>query len=820
MAIAEFAPDGTLTRANTNYLNLLGYTHEEAIGRPHGSFCLPVFSEGKEYAAFWQALLSGQARSGIVERLRRDGESRWLEATYTPVVDDQGQVVQILKIATDISERLQEERARQQHLQLLSLVANASDSAILISDASPHIEYVNAGFSRMFGWSSEEACGQKPLALLAPDKDEAYSQEYQAALSAGNPVEREVIVQGKNGQRYWAKVISNPIHDHNGRWSLTITILTDITRAKLHEVLQRKALEAMAREQPLAEVLELICLEVERIAPELTVAILEVDEQGRMHPLAAPSMPEEHARRLDGVVIDESGSSSSNPLWDDYSSSLQAHGFIQCWPSTIHNRQGRVIGIFGFYTRHTHGSLSTSLHQGLADACRYLCTLAIEREHTRRRIRQLAFYDALTGLPNRSLLQAKADQAIAIANRNNEQLAVLFIDLDRFKNINDSLGHPAGDELLRQVATRISETVRVSDIAGRQSGDEFVVVLPQCNAESVKETVGRIQNLLSQPMLIAGTSVSISGSVGIAMYPADGRDMETLLHRADMAMYQAKHCGRGNFSFFSNEMNQLAQERLMLETALRKALQEDQLRLHYQPQIELASGQLYGVEALARWTHPELGEISPARFIPLAEECGLVGDLGRWALQEACRQLSEWRTKGLLIPAVSVNLSPSNFHNLDLPRMIADTLQINALTPQDLTLELTESILLDTNPSTMKTIGEVHAQGISLSMDDFGTGYSSLSYLHRLPVSELKLDRSFVADLEHDLTAQALSNAILGIGKNLQLTVVAEGVENETQNLMLRDQGYPIAQGYLFSQPLAPGELETWLARAIGNTAA
>jgi len=336
-------------------------------------------------------------------------------------------------------------------------------------------------------------------------------------------------------------------------------------------------------------------------------------------------------------------------------------------------------------------------------------------------------------------------------------------------------------------------------------------VLPQCDAERVTNTIERLQEQLAEPLVLADNALAISASIGIAMFPADGRDMETLLHRADMAMYQAKSSGRGRFSFFSSEMNRLAQERLALENALRKALQGGELRLHYQPQVDLASGQLYGVEALARWTHPQLGEISPARFIPLAEECGLIADLGRWAVGEACRQLAAWRTQGLAVPAVSVNLSPSSFHNLDLPRMIADTLDRHALAPKDLTLELTESILLDTNPSTMKTIEEVHAHGVRLSMDDFGTGYSSLSYLRRLPVSELKLDRSFVADLEHDEAARALSSAILGIGQSLRLTVVAEGVETPVQNIMLREQGYPVAQGFLFARPLAPQDLERWL---------
>ena len=334
---------------------------------------------------------------------------------------------------------------------------------------------------------------------------------------------------------------------------------------------------------------------------------------------------------------------------------------------------------------------------------------------------------------------------------------MLFIDLDRFKQVNDSLGHPAGDELLRQIAGKLRQDLRASDIAGRLSGDEFVVVLPQSDVVQTTDMVERLLELLGAPVTVAGVALAASASVGIAMFPDDGRDMETLLHRADMAMYQAKSSGRGCFSFFSSEMNQLAQERLALETALRQAIQTRQLHLHYQPQVDMETGKLYGVEALARWTHAELGEISPVRFIPLAEECGLIADLGHWALREACRQLSAWRAQGLAVPAVSVNLSPTSFHNLDLPRMIADTLQINSLTSQDLTLELTESILLDTNPSTMKTIAEVHANGIRLAMDDFGTGYSSLSYLRRLPVNELKLDRSFVADLGNDEAARALS---------------------------------------------------------------
>ncbi|MBS7776520.1 EAL domain-containing protein [Acidovorax sp. CCYZU-2555] len=837
MAIAEFELDGSLSRANDNFLALLGFTREEAVGRHHSAFCTAAFAASAEYRKFWPQLRDGKARTGLAERLRSDGSSCWLEATYTPVLDAQGKVRQILKIATDITARLQREQAQKEHLQRLSLVADASGTAVVISDSDSKIVYVNNGFTRMFDWQLDEVRGRAPIALLAPQINEDFVDKYRDALRTGESVEREEIVVSKEGRRYWVKVISNPVGAENGDdWNYTVTTLTDITRAKMHEVLQHRVLEAMVRESPLSEVLELICHEVERISPEITSSILGVSEQGTLQPLVGPSLPADYSRQLDGVPIGPASGScgtaawrnetvrvddiATDPLWAEHKHRILPLGFVACWSTPIRNSQGRVVGTFAFYFNSPRVQAAELFHQLMVDACVHLCALALEREHTRQRIRQLAFYDGLTGLPNRSLLQAKADQAIATATRSKEKLAVLFIDLDRFKQVNDSLGHPAGDELLRQIAGKLRQDLRASDIAGRLSGDEFVVVLPQSDVVQTTDMVERLLELLGAPVTVAGVALAASASVGIAMFPDDGRDMETLLHRADMAMYQAKSSGRGCFSFFSSEMNQLAQERLALETALRQAIQTKQLHLHYQPQVDMETGKLYGVEALARWTHAELGEISPVRFIPLAEECGLIADLGHWALREACRQLSAWRAQGLAVPAVSVNLSPTSFHNLDLPRMIADTLQINSLTSQDLTLELTESILLDTNPSTMKTIAEVHANGIRLAMDDFGTGYSSLSYLRRLPVNELKLDRSFVADLGNDEAARALSAAILGIGKSLHLTVVAEGVETAEQNLLLREQGYPVAQGYLFSRPLNPQDFESWLKNAAVGEAA
>ncbi len=827
LAVAVFRPDGTLDHANDNCLGLLGYAHEQLVGMAHAELCGPGLDDAAAHAAFWSGLLAGGFHAGRCAYRRADGSPCWLEACYMPVLDADGGVLRIQLLARDVGATLQAEQAQSARAQLLSLVADASDAAVVIREIDAGIVHVNAGFTRMFGWTLDEVRGRDPITLLVPYQTPDGADAYRAALRAGAGLERERIVEGKSGRRYWAKVVSNAVADALGRRTHVVSVLVDITLAKLHEVLQRPALEAMAREQPLADVLDLVCREVERIAPEVTTSILGVDDQGRVHPLAGPSLPKAFARLLDGLPIGPTAGScgtaawrnapvqvddiATDPLWADYRDLVLPLGLCGCWSTPIRNSEGRAVGTFAFYYRAPRSAAASAFHQQIVDACTHVCALALERENARLRIHRMAFYDALTGLPNRSLLLAQADHAMATAARNGGALAVLFIDLDRFKQVNDSLGHPAGDALLQGVAGRLRRALRASDIAGRLSGDEFVVVLPQCDADQARHMAERLQALLAEPMTIAGSALSVSASVGIALFPADGLAMETLLQRADMAMYQAKNSGHGRFSFFSDDMNRHAQDRLTLETSLRAALREGALQLHYQPQVHMDSGRLVSVEALARWTDGVLGEVSPARFIPLAEECGLIADLGRWALREACRQLAAWRAAGWTVPMVAVNFSPMAFHDLNLPSLVDEVLRQNALRPADLTLELTESAVLDAHPSTRKTIGQVRACGVGLAMDDFGTGYSSLSYLRSLPVGELKLDRSFVADLETSDAARAVSGAILAIGTSLGLTVVAEGVETPAQQQLLRAQGYTVAQGYLFARPMAPADLERWL---------
>lgn len=806
---------------------LWGISREEVIGQDV-SMLVPASMREKH-----DAYVSSSRRAGVnrivgatrdVPIHRKDGGQRW-GAMSIARVESEGQVL-FTAFVKDVTVY----RGEQRQTKLLSLVADQTDNAIVITDGSGRIIYVNDGFERVFGYAFSEVENLQPVALLSPKVPEASVALIYERLCGGHSLRIEELTQVKSGERMWCNIAISPVLSEAGELTNTVTVFADITNSKIHEVLQFCILDAMVREMPLEAVMDLVCKEIERIAPEVIATVIQVDEDGRMHPLSASNVSEVYAHLIEGRwVSDCAGSSSAaaflgepvvcgdietDAYWVGACDHLLRRGLKSCWSIPIKSARGASIGVLTFY--YNDKRMPSALHQQLVDVVIPLCVLAMEREANQENIRQLAFYDSLTGLPNRSLLHAKADHALTEARRTKSSMAVLFIDLDRFKQVNDSLGHPAGDELLKVVAGRLRSHRRPADIVGRLSGDEFVVVLPNCGNECVTEVVEEIRLSISEVCQIAGSLVSPSASIGISVYPQDGHDMGTLIHRADMAMYQAKGGGRGRFSFFSYELNQLAQERQALEGALRYAIENRELTLSYQPQVNMDDGKLYGVEALARWTHPKFGEVSPARFIPLAEECGLIGQLGNWAVQEACRQLAAWRKKGLRIPSVSVNLSPSNFHNLDLGGMIMRTLDQHDLMAGDLTLELTESVLLDTNPNTMKVLHEIHAQGVKLAMDDFGTGYSSLSYLRKLPIHELKLDRSFVMDLEVDETSRALSDAVLHIGDSLQLRVVAEGVEEQGQYQVLKDQGYHVVQGYLLSKPLAPKDFEVWMDQYHG----
>ena len=426
-------------------------------------------------------------------------------------------------------------------------------------------------------------------------------------------------------------------------------------------------------------------------------------------------------------------------------------------------------------------------------------------------IHRLAHFDALTGLPNRSLLADRVGQSLSRVERNAESLALIFMDIDRFKNVNDSLGHRIGDELLIQVAGRLRHVLREEDTVSRLGGDEFILVLPSASAEGAAHVAEKVLKSLSAPYQIEHHELNVTASLGIAMYPNDGHTYDALSMCADAAMYRAKQGGRNTFRFFTREMQERSDRTLQLENALRRALDMDQLELHYQPQISLADGRVIGVEALLRWRHPELGNVSPADFVPIAEESGLILPIGEWVLRIAICQMQLWQEAGLPTMVMAVNLSAVQFRQSRLPELVSQTLEEFKLPPECLELELTEGVAMDNPVGAIAVMNDLHERGVHMSIDDFGTGYSSLSYLKRFKVYKLKIDQSFVRDLSTDPEDAAIVEAIIGLSRSLGLKTIAEGVETAEQLAFLRERGCDEAQGYHIGRPMLAEDFEAFL---------
>lgn len=441
------------------------------------------------------------------------------------------------------------------------------------------------------------------------------------------------------------------------------------------------------------------------------------------------------------------------------------------------------------------------------------------RRQFEKRLSQQAFYDALTSLPNRALLNDRLLQSLATAERNGSRIALIFIDLVGFKGVNDSLGHKAGDELLIQVANRLSACVRAADTVGRFGGDEFVMIANACTSEEAARKVARM--VLAQfraPFKINDDSISISCSVGVALSSKDVETAELLLRNADVAMYQAKTLGSSEIVVFDPAMHSEKIARINLEADLRKALANEELRLYYQPIVEIKTGLIRGFEALVRWLHPERGIIGPSEFIPIAEQNGLIIPIGRWVLEQGCRQMARWLATDPLMSdrLLSVNLSPRQFLLPDLDHQIAEILAGTGLPPSNLKLEITETAIMRDLEDAVETLTKLKVLGIRLAIDDFGTGYSSLAYLKVLPVDTIKIDRAFVRDIGNTLADGAIVSAVINLARTLQMSVTAEGVETVEQNRLLCGMGCKFGQGFLYARPMSAEAVATWMSVSIG----
>jgi diguanylate cyclase (GGDEF)-like protein len=435
-------------------------------------------------------------------------------------------------------------------------------------------------------------------------------------------------------------------------------------------------------------------------------------------------------------------------------------------------------------------------------------------------IEHVAMHDALTGLPNRTLFAELARSAVAAAQRDGSRLALLFIDLDRFKAVNDEFGHAGGDALLRTLSARLIGAVRQADVVCRHSGDEFLVLLREARElEVVAATADRLLKLMEEPVPLAGREAVVSASIGIAMYPDDAADPETLVRHADTAMYVAKRMGRDRHSFFRQEFDAQLRARQELEREIERALAEEQFELHYQPQVGVADGVTAGCEALIRWRHPERGLVPPGQFIPAAEQCGSIADIGAWTLRSACRQIAQWKAAGIPFVRVAVNVSALEFRGRRLLDTLNQAMAEHGVRPHELEIEITESVLMTDTESTQRIVASLHRMGLPLAVDDFGTGYSSLAYLKHLRPSKVKIDRSFVRDIEDDRDGRVIVQAIVGLAHALGIRVVAEGVETVGQRDFLRSIGCQLVQGYLISRPQPAAEAARFMVEAAREEA-
>ncbi|MDR3392746.1 MAG: EAL domain-containing protein [Sulfuriferula sp.] len=736
-----------------------------------------------------------------------------------------------LVIAAKMTRELQESETR------FRAMADSAPVLIWLSDRDGQCSWCNKGWLDFTGLSLDEEIANGWLNSIHPEDVASRSKHYTASFDTRTLFQLEYRLKRHDGEFRWMLESAIPRYDDQGRFAGYIGSCVDITERKQAEQDQirlNRALRllsncnmALVHAQDEHKLLADICELIVQTGGYMMawVGYAEQDQAKTVRPVAQFGYEHGYLETVNIVWADtERGHGPTgtairtgitevnqdylaNPRMRPWRDAAIQRGYQSSIALPMPGKKN-MLGALTIYSRDTHAfgaeevRLLEELASDLAFGIETLRTRA-EREAAEEKLEFMAQHDPLTHLPNYLLLRDRFDLAIAAAGREGSKVGMLFLDLDNFKHINDSLGHNFGDRVLLQVVERLKNCIQDTDTISRQGGDEFVVLLSGMHdVTGVGEIAQKIIDAFADVFVIDGYSVSTSFSVGISLFPDDGMEFDTLLKRADTALYQAKDSGRNAYRFYAKKMNTDAVEQMQMQGQLRNAVKQQEFILYYQPQVDIASGRIIGAEALVRWQHPEMGLIPPGKFIPLAERSGLIIPLGEWILYEACRQAMVWQKNGLPDLVVAVNLSAIQFKRGNLLDTVADALKQSGLPAHCLELELTESILLQDIDVTLKMLQELKRMGVKLSIDDFGTGYSSLSYLKQLAVDKIKIDQSFVRDLANDQDDGAIVKAIIQLGHTLQLTVIAEGVETDEQLAFLRNNGCDEIQGYLFSCPV------------------
>jgi diguanylate cyclase (GGDEF)-like protein/PAS domain S-box-containing protein len=796
-AIVVVNESGTIVLVNAQAERLFGYRRDTLMGKTAEILVTEHFrSQHSDQRSRFVGVLSERPPEACLELLglRKDGSEFPAEIRQSPLNTKHG--ILISSVIRDITDR----RRTEEDLRRLASIVACSDEAIIGKTLEGIITSWNAGAERMYGYLAGEAIG-KSVRMLVPSNRQDELPELLKRLRRGETIDHfETVWVKKDGQDIQIELTVSPIRDTLEAIVGASTIGHDISARKAAE---KRLVQMEGKYRGLLEAAPDAMVVVNQCG-EIVLLNLQAEKQFGYHrdelvgQKVKDIIPEGFAERL----ITDGTRTAEEALMQQIGTGIELNG---------RRKDGSMfpIEIMLSPLESTDGILVTAAIRNVSRARAVSLQMAHSAQH-----------DFLTGLPNRMLVNDRISQAIEFARRHAKKAAVLFLDLDGFKHINDSLGHSIGDKLLKSVANRLSNCVRGSDTVSRQGGDEFVVLLSEVErSEDAAIKARKILQVVAEVHSIDRNDLHITASIGVSVYPDDGLDAETLIKNADTAMYQAKENGHQSYQFFKVAMNVRAVERQSIEESLRTALERQEFALHYQPKINLRTGQITGAEALLRWAHPIRGLVPPAKFIPVAEDSGLILPIGDWILREACKQARGWVDAGLPLGSMAVNISAIQFRAESFLESLLEILKDTGLKPSSLELELTESVLMKHAGSTESILRTLRAEGVQLAVDDFGTGYSSLSYLRKFPIDVLKIDQSFVRQITATPDDTAIVSAVISMGRDLNLRVIAEGVETQEELSFLQAHQCDEGQGYYFSWPVPPQQFAKLLETGITGTA-
>jgi diguanylate cyclase (GGDEF)-like protein/PAS domain S-box-containing protein len=806
---------------------LFGWRAEEVVGGP-----LPFVPPGKrdEVAGLLQRALEEDLSGVEVERRRKDGTSVWVELSTARLRDASGRVQALLNVHVDVTARKKAEAALRASEERFRTLVDRTFDIVAVSDHRGKVTYVNDAVRELLGYEPAELVGSEWRRLIHPDDLHATLRANRAVTAGGANARFRYRARHRDGTwRTFEAVVADLSADPAVAGILSVSRdVTDQHRQELLLAGQTRVLEAIATDTDVGTTLGMLVALIEELLDGMVGSVLLAAEPGVLRPGPGPRVPAPIASLLaEGILVTDPAkpcavaAACHRPvLVDDVEADARWSGIVELcrdagvrsiWSIPIVSRaDGEVLGTFAVYGSEPARPVEADLRA--LQTCGHLAAIAIERARSRERLAHQALHDVLTGLPNRALFADRLDQALARSRRSGRSVAVLFCDLDRFKVVNDSLGHDVGDRLLVEVAGRLRRALRPGDTVARFGGDEFTILCEDlASPDEAIAVAERVAATIARPVELDGEEVVVTASIGVAVGGSGSDDPDALVRDADTAMYRAKGGGRDRWVLFDERMRANVRARLQMEGRLRHAAARGELVLHYQPLADLFDGTVDAFEALLRWHHPDHGLLAPAAFLDVAEESGLIVPIGAWVINEACRQAVSWgrHDPDRRTPAVWVNLSARQLASPQLPATVRSATAEAGLPPERLCLEITESALMHDVRTARTVLAGLKDLGVRVAVDDFGTGYSSLSYLRRFPVDYVKVDRTFVGGLGEDPEDAAIVAAIVGLGSNLGLTVVAEGIETPAQLTELRALGCPMGQGFLLARPRPAVELGT-----------